>query len=153
MAAVNSLREIADAIDSLSDDWEAYLDPDTGEIVMGTDEMRRLVEKGAIEDELPEWQRELLPKVRAAIESDRFLLMPDRSEVHEWAIMERFSRAQEDEPAQRELLGAIHGSGAFRKFRSALQRLNLEDAWYRLRQSALEEIAREWLEEHHRPYK
>ena len=153
MAVVISLREIADAIDSLSDDWEAYLDPDTGEIVTVTDEERRLVEEGALDDDLPEWQREMLPKVRAALESDRFLLLPDRFEIHEWAVMERFSRAQENERVQRELLDALHGSGAFRMFRGAIRRLDIENAWYQFRAGALEEVAREWLEEHNLPYK
>ena len=116
MAVVISVCEVADAIDLLSDDSEAYLDPDTGEIVTVTEEERRLVERGSHEENLPEWQREMLPKVRAALESDRFLRLPDRFDVHEWSIMERFSHAQKNERVRQELLDVIHGSGAFRMF-------------------------------------
>lgn len=153
MARVISLREVADAIDLLSDDSEAFLDPDTGEVVTVTEEERRLVEKGPVEGDLPDWQREILPKVRAALESDRFLRLPDRFEVHEWSVMERFSHAQENERVREELLDAIHGSGAFRMFKSAIRRLGLENGWYKFRDAEIEGIARDWLEAHKLPYK
>jgi hypothetical protein len=31
--------------------------------------------------------------------------------------------------------------------------MGIEEAWFRFRRKALEAIAREWLEEHHLPYK
>jgi len=40
-------------------------------------------------------------------------------------------------------LRAVHGSGAFRHFRSAVERLGLLDAWYRYRGEAIEQIARD----------
>jgi hypothetical protein len=111
-----------------------------------------LVEEDAADDDLPEWQRAAMPKIREALESDRFLVLPDRFEVHEWAIMERFSREQN--PRAREVLAAaVHGSGAFRHFRGAVERLGLLDVWYRYRNEAIEQIARDWLEEHKLAYK
>jgi hypothetical protein len=93
MAVVISLREVAEAIELQSDELEFYLDPDTGQIVMVTEDARRLVGEGR-KGEAPAWQREMLAKVRAALESDRVLRLPDRFGVSEWAIMERFSRAR-----------------------------------------------------------
>lgn len=154
MAVVISLREVVDGIELQSDECEAYLDPETGEIVAVTEDERRLVEEGGRDDKnLPEWQREALPKIRAALESRRCLRLPDRFDVHEWDIMRRFSQAQGNERARLELLDAIRGSGAFCMFRSAIQRLGLEDAWFRFRNGIIEEIAREWLEEHDLPYR
>jgi hypothetical protein len=152
MGVVLSLRDIVDAIDSQSNESEAYLDPETGEIILVTEDERVLVEQGRAYDDLPQRQRELIPKVRQALESDRFLALPDRFEVHEWAIMERFSQEQ-NERARKVLIGAIHGSGAFRHFRGAVERLGLLDAWYRYREEAIQQIARAWLEEHKLPYK
>ena len=152
MGVVLALRDIVDAIESQSNEGEAYLDPETGEIVQVSEDERALVEEGRSEDDLLDWERELIPKVRQALESDRFLALPDRFEVHEWAIMERFSLEQ-NERASKVLINAIHGSGAFRHFRGAVEQLGLLDAWYRYREEAIEEIARDWLEEHKLPYK
>ncbi|HWZ45453.1 MAG TPA: UPF0158 family protein [Candidatus Saccharimonadales bacterium] len=153
MAIVISLRDVIDALEMARDDASIYLDPDTGEIIIVTDDDQRHIEEEASDDHLPEWQRELMPAMRAALENDRLLPLPDRFDVHDWAIMERFAREQKNERIQQELLDSIHKSGAFRKFRSTVQRLGILDAWYTFRNQALEKIAREWLEEHHLPYK
>lgn len=152
MGVVLALRDIVDAIESQSNEGEAYLNPETGEIVQVSEDERALVEEGRADDDLLDWERELIPKVREALESDSFLALPDRFEVHEWAIMERFSQEQ-NERARKVLLGAIHGSGAFRHFRGAVERLGLLDAWYRYREEAIVQIARDWLEEHKLAYK
>ena len=93
-----------------------------------------------------------MPKIRDALEGDRWLELPDRFDIHEWSIMERFSRAQNIERIQRKLFDAIHGAGAFRAFRSAIRRLGLEQSWYQFRDEALADIARDWLEEHNLQY-
>ena len=152
MATVISLREVIEAMEITSEDCVSYLDPETGEIIMVTGEERLLVEEESLED-VPEWQREMLPKIRAALESDRFLELPDRFDIHEWSIMDEFSRVQKSERIRQELTDAIHGAGAFRIFRSAIRRLGLEQSWYKFREDALAEIARNWLEEHKLPYK
>jgi len=152
MSKVISLREIVAALEATSDDSTSYLDPETGEIILVTEEERALAEDASWE-EAPAWQREVMPKIRAALESDRFLELPDRFDVHEWSIMERFSRTQNVGRIQRELLNAIRGAGAFRAFRHAIQRLGVEQSWYQFREEALGEIARTWLEEHNLQYK
>ena len=152
MAAVISLSKVIDAIESATDEADSYLDPDSGEIVYVTDEMRDLAEEG--EDEhTPEWMREELPKVREALESGRFLSLPTKFDVHEWAIMEDFSEEQENDRVRGALLDAIHGSGAFRMFKSTIRRLGVEKDWYKFRDEAIKQIAVEWLEEHHLQYK
>ena len=152
MSVVLSLRDIVEAIELQSNEGAAYLNPETGEIVQVSEEEIALVEDGVADEDLPQWQREAMPKIREALESDRFLVLPDRFEVHEWAIMERFSQEQNPH-AQQALAGAIHGSGAFRHFRGAVERFGLLDAWYRYRAEAIEQIARDWLEEHKLAYK
>lgn len=152
MATVISLREVIEAIATTNEDCASYLDPETGEIITVTEEERYLVEEESLED-VPEWQREMLPKIRAALEGDRFLELPDRFDIHEWSIMDEFSRAQGSQRIRQELADAIHGAGAFRVFRNAIQRLGLEKSWYQFRDEALAEIARNWLEEHKLPYK
>ena len=152
MSKVISLREIIAALEAASDDCTSYLDPETGEIVVVTEEERALAEDPYWEEEAPAWQLEMMPKIRGALDSDRFLELPDRFDIHEWSIMERFSRTQNIEQIRSELLNAIHGAGAFRAFRSAIRRLGLEQSWYQFRDEALAEIARSWLEEHKLQY-
>jgi hypothetical protein len=155
MPVVLSLSEIVDAIESQSNEGGAYLDPETGEIVQVSEDELALVEEGGSDDDLddlPEWERELIPKVREALESDRFLSLPDRFEVHDWAIMRNFANEQ-DQRTRQALVGAIHGGGAFRKFRGAVERLGLLDTWYRYREEAIKQIARDWLEQNKLAYK
>ena len=47
-----------------------------------------------------------------------------------------------------ELQAAVHGRGAFRRFKDAVHRLGIADEWYRFREAALEEIVIEFLEAH-----
>ena len=149
MGVVVSLKDVVEAMDVPNDDWTSYVNPKTGEIVTVTDEDRQLVEDEDLDEaSLPEWRRESLPSVRAALESDDFLALPDKFEIHEWAIMERFANGQVREARRDELLEAIHGAGAFRSFRSAVRRLRIEEEWFRFRQSAFEVIALGWFEAH-----
>lgn len=136
------------------EDCLSYLDPYTGEIVTATEEVRRLAEEPEeSQNNLPGWQREMVRKVRAVLASSRCLQLPDRFRIHEWSIMNEFAEAQHSQWVRQELLEAIHGAGAFRIFRSTIQRLGIEKSWYRFREEALAEIARDWLEAHELPYK
>ena len=153
MVAV-SLKEVVDAMGALSDDTLAYLNPKTGEIVTLSEEDRRLVEDEDLDEEdLPQWQRDSLPKMREVMESDEFLPLPDKFEIHEWEIMQRFALGRTSAKQREELHAAIHGAGAFRHFKSVVRRLGIEQEWFRFRESALEEIAKDWLEEHGVPVK
>jgi hypothetical protein len=154
MPATISLKEIVDAIDCQAEDSVSYLDPETGEMVVVTREDADLAEEESLDLEtLPKWQQDQLPKIRAALKSDRFLPLPTSFDVHEWSIMERFSRDQRSERIRNQLLDAIHGAGAFRMFRSTIRRLGIEERWYDFRQKALQEVARDWLEQHGLPFK
>jgi len=151
MSKVISLREIISALEAASSECSSYLDPETGEIILVTEEERALVEDECREA-APAWQLEMMPKIRAALEGDRWLELPDSFDIHEWSIMERFSRAQNIARIRSELLSAVRGAGAFRTFRGAIRRLGLEQSWYQFRDEALAEIARNWLEEHKLQY-
>jgi hypothetical protein len=99
-------------------------------------------------EDAPQWQKDLLPKAQEVLGSEDFIPLPSKFEIHEWSIMERFAQSLTDVAASDELDAAIHGRGAFRRFKDAVHSLGIEDEWYRFRESALEEIAIEFLEEH-----
>jgi hypothetical protein len=151
MPNVIALKEVIDAIDDQSDTSSAYLDPDTGEIITFDDDLQTMAESDHPED-LPDWMRDLAPKIRAALDGDHYLALPDKLDVHDWGIMQRFSERQKREGMRTELLNAIHGAGAFRRFRLTVQQLGLDQSWQKFRNAEIERIAREWLDEHHLKY-
>ena len=53
MSKVMSLREIVAALEAASDDCTSYLDPETGEIIMVTEEERALAEDSCWEEAPP----------------------------------------------------------------------------------------------------
>jgi hypothetical protein len=108
MATVISLREVVEAMEVLSDNCVSYLDPDTGEIVTVTEEERRLAEDESLDD-VPDWEREMLPKIRLVLQSDRFLELPSCFDIHEWSMMEGFAQGQDNDRIRQELLDAVHG--------------------------------------------
>lgn len=146
MAVIVSLHDVVTEMDVFSDEHTAYINPRTGELITVTHEELALAADPEAAKDAPQWQQDLLPKVREVIESEDFLPLPSKFEIHEWAIMERFTRSVSDPTESDELLEALHGRGAFRRFKDALQRLELTEEWYRYREVALEEMAVEFLE-------
>ena len=142
-----SLKSVVNEMDVLGEEWTAYISKKTGELVTVTEEEANIVDAGGEDDEfIPDWQRETLPKVREVLESDDFVALPDKFEIHEYSIMERFCLSLSDEGLQDQLLHAIRGSGAFRRFKNAIYRKEIQDDWYRFRDQALKRIAIDFLE-------
>ena len=148
MAAIVSLRDVIDEMEMMSDEATSYINRKTGELFTVTDEMFSLAEDPDEAADAPEWEKELLPKVREVTASEDFIPLPGKFEIHEWSIMERFARSVADDDVRDELETALHGRGAFGRFKDALHRRGIADAWYRYRDAALEEIAVEFLEAH-----
>jgi len=141
-----SLDEVVTAMDLPGDDLVSYLNRRTGELVTVTEEDLRAAESDTEPADASDWQAEMVAKAREVLQSDDFLALPDKFEIHEYAIMERFCWQVEDEPVRNALLARIRGRGAFRRFRELLSESGITDQWYAYRQHALEEIAAEWLE-------
>src|SRR5262245_53929055 len=80
-----------------------------------------------------------------------FIELPNKYDIHEYAIMERFCLAQDDRLRER-LLDAIRGRGAFRRFRELARERGIEESWYRYRDDALKKIAADFLEAQEIPY-
>ena len=149
---VVSLRDVVEALDLQSDEVRSCLDPETGEIVTFSEEESSFAESDDWED-APEWMKEFLPKVKRALEDERMLELPDRAHIDEWRMMQDFAEEQEQCRCRPELLSAVHGAGAFRHFKNAIQRLGLENSWFQYREAAVERVAKEWLDENKIPYR
>jgi hypothetical protein len=138
------LSDVVEALDS-PEEWECYLDRGTGDIITVTENEASYLDEAPELEDLPEWQRESVQRVRAALAAGDLIELPSKFDVHEWDVMRRFAEAQSG-AARNDLLDAIHGTGAFRLFRTGLARLGIREDWYRFRAEALKTIARDWLE-------
>jgi hypothetical protein len=128
MGAVISLRDVVEALDLQSDELSSYLDPDSGEIITFNEEEAGIAVRGDW-DRAPQWMREMLPKIKRALEDDRILVLPDRAHIDEWRMMQDFAALQADCRCRDALSDAAHGTGAFRFFRRTIERLGIEEQW------------------------
>ncbi len=148
MAAIVSLRDVMDEMEMMSDEATSYINRKTGELITLTHEELAMAEDPDEAADAAEWQKDVLPKAREVAASEDFIPLPGKFEIHEWSIMERFARSISDDDVRDSLEAALHGRGAFRRFKDAVHRLGIADEWYRFRDAALEEIAIKFLEAH-----
>jgi hypothetical protein len=152
MALIITLKAIVDEMDVLTDEHFAYLNPQTGDLVTLSTEEISAVEEDLPIDDFPEWQQPLITQARAVLDSDAYLRLPTRYDIHEYAIMERFCDALVDQQMRQIFLDQIRGSGAFRRFKHLLHRYAIAEEWYEFRTAELEAIAMQWLDANHIPY-
>ena len=148
MATPVKLSDLIEGMDFQSDERFSYLNTITGEVVSITDEELRAAEEDAPLEDFPDWQHDVIRMAKDIVETDHYLPLPDRFEMHEYQIMERFCLSVDDEDMRDDLCDAIRGRGAFRRFKDRVQLYGLADDWYRYRDEALREIAIAWCEAH-----
>jgi Uncharacterised protein family (UPF0158) len=146
------LSDLIEGMDFQSDEQSSFLNLTTGEVVSITDEELRAAENEEPIEDFPEWQHDAIRMAGDILETDHYLPLPDRFEIHEYQIMERFCLSIDDEDMRDDLCDAIHGRGAFRRFKDRMQVYGMAEEWYQYRDAALREIAIAWCEEHGIPY-
>jgi len=129
------------------DEFTVLFDCSTGEVEIVSQHLIHLAEDSEPEPKLPEWQKPQWEIAKRIAGGGDFLDLPNKHDVHEWEIMREFSDSVRSETIRAELLNAIRGSGAFRRFKDAIRRHNIESAWFEFREEALKQIAIEWCEE------
>ena len=140
--------DIVEALEMQFDESASYLDLDTGQVVtVSKDLLRAAEDPGDEEPDLPTWQRDEWEIAKRIVSTDRFRELPTKFDVHEWAIMQDFSRSLQSDSIREDLLRAIHGAGAFRNFKDTVRRHGIDSAWFGFRTEALRQIARNWCEE------
>jgi hypothetical protein len=146
MTSVVKFQDVVDEMDTVSDEHHAYLNRQTGELVTIGDEEIRAVEEEHDLANYADWQQEAIQTTSQVLDSDDYLPLPSKFDIHEYSIMQRFCDEVEDADLSNELLFQIRGSGAFQRFKHAIHRYDIAENWYRYRQTALEQIAIDWLE-------
>jgi hypothetical protein len=143
------LSAIVEALEMQGDETHAFLDRQTGEVVVLTDEELGAAEEDADPSGYPAWQREAIEQAKAvqADEGGRFVALPDRFETNEWEMMRDFALGVEDETASDALLDAIRGRGAFRYFKDQVRERGLAESWSEFRAGRYRQMALDWCEE------
>jgi Uncharacterised protein family (UPF0158) len=142
------LKDIVDALEMQFDESSSFLDLDTGQVETVSDDLLSEAEdSGDEEPDLPAWQKHEWEIAKRIASTDRFQELPTKFEVHEWGIMQDFSRSVESDSIREDLLNTIHGPGAFRHFKDTLRRHGIESSWFAFRTKALKQIALDWCEE------
>jgi len=148
MAPAVKLADLTEALDIMPEESSAWLDQQTGRVVIVDDDVVRAIEDGEddeIVDQLEDWQEDQLPVARAISAGDkRFIALPDKFEFHEYRHMERFIGTVTDAQIAEELWRSIKGKGAFRYFKDTAGRLGLIEEWYRFRNDAAERLMLDW---------
>jgi hypothetical protein len=124
----------------------SFLNRRTGEIEGGSDEVLAAAEDEEEDEGMPEWEREMVARLREVLASDDWIPLPRRDGAEDYRIMEDFCLERCEGDLQDELLTAIRGRGAFRCFKDAVRRRRIEGEWYAFRQAQLAEWAAEWLD-------
>jgi hypothetical protein len=148
MAVQVKLKDIIEGLEFQSDECFSYLNTATGEVVSVTTEELRAAEEDEPLEDFPEWQHDALRIARDIVETEHYLPLPDRFEINEYQIMERFCLSIDDEDMREDLCEAIRGRGAFRRFKDRMQLYGMDEEWYRYRDAALREIAVAWSAAH-----
>lgn len=123
------LSEIIDGLDMVNDEVELYYNPDKKEIFSSDiGEFKNLSE-----DELDEL-------------FFKSIMLPTKYDINEYSMMKKFIETINDNILYNQLLIAIHGTGAFRRFKDTCINFNIIDNWYKFRNKKYKEIATEWCE-------
>jgi hypothetical protein len=145
MALPVNLLAVVDQMDVISDEVTAYINRKNGELVTFTAEDISLAEEEDDNYSVPEWQREIVDAAKQALSNDDYLELPDKFEMDEYGIMERYSYAIEDEQVRDALLEAINGKGAFRRFKDKVHEKGIDKNWHQFRTNAFKQIAADFL--------
>ena len=116
-----NLADVIDAIDTINEDETYFYSIQDEEIVY------------VLEDD----------------EDDEFFIpLPTKEEVNDYQNMVNFTETIEDDKKRDWFENAIHGKGAFRRFRATLERFGMETEWYDYLEACHRELAIDWCEQH-----
>ncbi len=145
-----SLNELAQEMQMTFDTMTTYFKRSSGEFIAVTDEYVRAVEEEEPLDDRPEWEQEAIRITGEVLSSENdgdYVPLPSRYDIHEYSIMESFCHTVKNTRIASDLFRSISGKGAFSRFKEAIRRHSIEQAWYKYKDEAFREIAKEWCQE------
>jgi hypothetical protein len=150
------LSELINALEFDSEEQVSCVDLQNGCVVTVEQSLLSALQEGDDEalHDLPDWQKEEIEVARRMVEDEdeRFVLLPEKFDFHEYRQMERFIGTVENAEIAEQLWRSIKGKGAFRYFKDTAGRLGLLQRWYQYRDDAMKEFVIDWAEAHNVPY-
>lgn len=136
--------------DTSRDYMEYYLDTETGQVIVLSEEAARHAEED--DDikiqELPDWQKAEI-EIAQNIQNnndDRYINIPEKPTYESYGLMVDFTEIVEDELLRDKLNIALDGKGAFRRFKNVLKEYpDYEKKWFAFKATKMDEEVRDWL--------
>lgn len=148
MAIRVKLNEIIEGLEFQSDESSSFLDKTTGKVVLISDYEISAAEDGDPIEDFPDWEQDLVRIAKEIVdETGNYIDLPTKFDINEYSIMEKFCLSLNDSEMSDNLYSSIKGSGAFRRFKDAINEYDIADDWYKYRNDVLKEIAIEWCKE------
>ena len=147
MGKVN-LKDLADEMDFMIDEWSYFVNRRTGEIISVDDHHLGYAEDpDEIPEDITEWEREAIDEAIKLLENrDDLLRFPGKYDMNGYGMMEDFIETVKNPHIRDSLVNAIKGRGAFRRFKDSAERVGVLDAWYKYKEAQLLAYAKEWCE-------
>ncbi len=144
------ISELVDAIDMQSEYSSTYFNKNNLKFLYVNDDVRYEADSDKSLEEVTEWMQEIVEEFRKILDGndENYVSIPDKFELHEYRIMEKFCNTIETEQIANQLIQSIKGKGAFRRFKNTLYKLGLEQRWYEYRDEAFRGKAKDWCEFH-----
>ena len=140
--------ELEAAFEDASWEMSYYLDLETGEVVMLTDEMRYYWEEPP-DHPLQEWEQEWVEMAERVEDGygSRYISVPQGDSRQGYRDMEHFIGTVQDDRLREQLWRAIEGRGAFRYFKDVLANHRRErERWFDFRNEQVRRRVLDWLE-------
>ena len=131
------VEDIATALDESFNDWQQFLNIQTGEIEVLSN------------DRLLDTDEELAKKIDT---SNDYIKLPSQYDLNEYQIMENFADNVNDVRIAKKLWIALNGRKPFRRFKDTINYLGIAQDYYKFRFQAYLDIAVEWCEDNKIPY-
>ena len=156
-----NFHDLEGAFETNSPEMHHYLDRETGEVLMVTDDFRheleRLWEEAAPEEkledllrksELPDWQKKALAEAERVEEGygTRIMRVPEPEARMDLRDIEAFITTVTEPRLREELQRATRGRGAFRRFREVLgDNFRERERWFEFKRERLRKHMTDWL--------
>lgn len=154
-AAVVSLEKVVAEAESLYHDDVLLVNRSTGDVTVLKDWMLAEAEEGDDAEEGlhdTDWETEAIEKAREIVADANWVELLVKDDIDEMRLMRRF--ADNARPSvSRDLLAALSGAGAYRRFRDVVRDRGVQDEWDAYRREGIALAVRSALEEKEVPYR